>query len=173
MAARGTQADRNRTLVLILAALGAILVASILLTTYSVELGIARPSVNTRRIVVAVAEMDLVLERDASFLEYSEALKAALVAHRVLAVRNPADNRVDRALGDALDCYEAIRESYQLELEGGWDPSLHGDPAYWRLFHPAVGLDALDEPVDASRLREALRAEADRHVREAMEIVER
>jgi hypothetical protein len=162
----------NRTLPLYAGAVAAILVGAVALSAFSVELGLAKPSVNTRRIVVAVAEIDTALDHEADFLEFSESLYVGLVAHRTIAVRNPADNRVDRAIGRALDCYSALRESWQIETEGVWDPAIHGEPAYWRSFHTAIELSA-EGPLSAAELRELLRMEARTHVREAMAIVER
>lgn len=148
-----------------------VLSAAVAVSVYSVELGLAKPSVNTRRIVVAVAEVDGALARDADFREFSEALYTGLAARRSLAVRNPADSRVNRALIGALDCYSALRESWQMELEGDWDPSLHGDPAYWRSFHPAIGLDDAGS-LTVAQLRTALRAEARAYLDDALEVVE-
>ncbi|MFU8891164.1 MAG: hypothetical protein ACNA76_05835 [Anaerosomatales bacterium] len=172
MSRGGARGDRNVSARFYAGAVVIVLAAAVAVTAYSVELGLARPSVNTRRIVVAVAEVDGALARDADFREFSEALYAGLAARRSLAVRNPADSRVNRALIGALDCYSALRESWQTELEGDWDPSLHGDPAYWRSFHPAIDL-ADAAPLSAAGLRTALRAEARAYLDDALAVVER
>ena len=99
-------------------------------------------------------------------------LVSGLAAHRALAVHNAADNRVDHTLGRALDCYSALREAWQLELEGAWDPAIHGNPAYWRSFHTAVELPA-EGSLSAEELRELLRSEALAHTRAALALVER
>ncbi|MDF1542137.1 MAG: hypothetical protein RQ731_02575 [Anaerosomatales bacterium] len=172
MSRGGARGDRNVSARFYAGAVVIVLAAAVAVTAYSVELGLARPSVNTRRIVIAVAEVDGALERGADFRQYSEALYAGLVARRSLAVRNPADSRVNRALIGALDCYSALRESWQTELEGDWDPSLHGDPAYWRSFHPAIDL-ADAGPLTVAGLRTALRAEARAYLDDALAVVER
>lgn len=163
---------RNGNLPLYIGAILLALAAAIALGAFPVELGISKPNTNARRVVVAVAELDETLEGDADFLEYSESLYAGLGAYRSLAVYNSADNRVDHAVGQALDCYEALRESWQMELEGSWDPAVHGNPAYWRSFHSAVRLSGR-ESLGAQELREALRQEALSYTEEAMTIVER
>jgi hypothetical protein len=163
---------RNSTLLLYAGAAATVLIVAIALSTCTADLGLAKPSVNVRRIALAVAEVDATLEGDADFLEFSESLYVGLVAHRTLAVRNPADNQVDHALGKALDCYMALRESWQLEREGAWDPAIHGDPAYWRSFHTAVELPA-EGPLGTAELHRLLRQEALVHVRDALSIVER
>jgi hypothetical protein len=172
MAHAGPERDRSGTLPFYAGAVVLVLAVAVALSAYSVELGLAKPSANTRRIVVAVAEIDATLEGEADFFEFSDHLYAGLTARRSLAVRNPADGRANRALIGALDCYSAIRESWQMELEGTWDPAIHGDPAYWRSFHAAVELPG-DDPLSATELREALRLEALAHARAALELVER
>lgn len=172
MAHRSPKGRRNSTLLLYAGAAATILIVAVALSTCSVDLGLAKPSMNVRRIALAVAEIDATLEGEADFLEFSESLYVALVAHRTLAPRNPADSQVDNALGKALDCYMALRESWQLEREGVWDPSIHGDPGYWRSFHTAVELPA-EGPLGAAELHSLLRQEALAHVEEAMSLVER
>ncbi len=108
-----------------------VLVSVVLLAAYSVELGIAKPGTNARRMTVAVAEIDATLEGDADYAEFSASLRTALATQRALAVRNPADNRIEHAVTSALDCYSALRQAWQIDLEGVWDPAIHGDPAYW------------------------------------------
>jgi hypothetical protein len=159
-------------LLLYAGAAATILIVAVALSTCTVDLGLAKPSVNVRRIALAVAEIDATLEGDADFLEFSESLYVGLVAHRTLAVRSPADSRVDYSLAKALDCYMALRESWQLEREGAWDPAIHGDPAYWRSFHTAVELPAKGR-LGTAELHRLLRQEALAHVGEAMSLVER
>jgi hypothetical protein len=164
--------DMNRMVPLFAAAAALILVGSIVLSSYTVEFGLAKPGMTTRRIVVAVAEIDATLGGAPDFVEFSEALYAGLAAQRALAQRTPADNRAGHAIEAALDCYTALREAWQAELEGIWDPAIHGDPAYWRSFHSAVQLPA-EGPLQPAELREMLRLEALGHVQEALAIVER
>lgn len=154
------------------AAVVTLLVAAIAVSAFSVELGLANPSVNTRRIAVAVAEVDSTLEGDATYVEFSEALATGLAAQRQLAVRNAADSRANRSLAQALDRYSALRQAWQAELEGVWDPDTHGDPAYWRAFHPGIGLEA-QRPLDPAALREELRLQAREYVEEALALVGR
>ena len=162
----------NRTLPYYVAAAVVALVVVVLLSTFSVELGIVRPGANARRVVVAVAEIETTLGPDASFIEFSEALRAAQAARRSLAVRNAADNRVGHAVDRALDCYAAVRDVWQTELVSDWNEAVHGDPAYWRSYHPALDLSGADGLAPAA-LRDAMAAEALRHAREALAIVER
>jgi hypothetical protein len=171
--ARSAKTGRKAaTLPVYLGIFAVFLVVVVLLAAYSVELGIAKPGTNARRMAVAVAEIDATLEGDADYAEFSAALRTALATHRALAVRNPADNRVDHAVTGALDCYSALRQAWQIELEGVWDPAVHGDPAYWRSFHASVQLPS-SGPLDPEQVREALRAEAAVYSAEAMELVER
>lgn len=171
--ARQARSGRNTVaLPLYVGLVALVLVGVVALAAYSVELGIARPGTSARRVTVAVAEIDATLDSTDDYPQFSASLRSALAAERALAVRNPADNRVDHALGAALDCYSALREAWQIELEGVWDPTVHGDPAYWRSFHEAVSLSG-EGPMQPAEVREALRTEADAYVAEAMKLVER
>ena len=172
MARHDSERSGNRTLPLYAIAVLLVLVGAVTLAAYTVELGIAKPGENARRVAVAVAEVDATLQGEPSFLEFSESLYAALAARRALAVRNPADNRISHAVDGALDCYTALRESWQMELEGAWDPAMQGDPAYWRSFHAAVRLPSAG-PLDAAELREMLRDEALAYANEALALAER
>lgn len=150
----------------------ATLVLVVLLSTFSVELGLVRPGANARRVVLAVAEIDATLSPDASFIEFSEALRAAQAARRALAVRNAADNRVGHMVDRALDCYTAVRDAWQTERMGDWDPAVHGDPAYWRSFHPTLILLSADG-LGPAELRQVMSTEALSHTHEALALVER
>lgn len=170
---RQTRSGRNTVaLPLYVGLVALVLIGVVALAAYSVELGIARPGTNARRVTVAVAEIDATLDGADGYPEFSASLRSALAAQRALAVRNPADNRVSHSLDAALDCYSALREAWQIELEGVWDPAVHGDPAYWRSFHEAVSLPGAG-PLRPAEVREALRAEAAAYVAEAMKLVER
>lgn len=171
MARLAQTGTRSKSLPLYLGLVALVLVGVVALAAYSVELGIARPGTNARRVTVAVAEIDATLDSADGYPELSASLRSALAARRALAVRNPADNRVAHSLDAALDCYSALREAWQIELEGVWDPAVHGDPAYWRSFHDAVSLPG-EGPMEPAEVREALRAEADTYVAEALAIVE-
>lgn len=172
MARAGRRGGRAAALPLLLGLIAIVLIGVLALAVYPVELGIARPGTNARRVTVAVAELDATLDDAASYAEFSASLRTALAAHRFIAVRNPADNHVDHALGNALDCYSALREAWQIELEGVWDPTVHGDPAYWRSFHAAVSLPG-EGPLEPAEVREALRAEAGAYLADALAVVER
>lgn len=172
MARRPKAGRSNTALPLYLGIVAAVLLSVVLLAAYSVELGIARPGTSARRVTVAVAEIETALQNGADYAEFSAELRAALAARRVLAVRNPADNRVGHDLDAALDCYSAMRQAWQIELEGVWDPEVQGDPAYWRSFHDAVSLPG-EGPMEPAEVREALRAEAAAYAAKAMAIVER
>lgn len=172
MRARASGHGRDRTLLIIAAVVVTLLAVGVAVSNYSVELGLASASPGAVRAVATVAEVEPTLEGTDDFRAFSETLRSGLAAHRKLAVNNPADGRVDASLGKALDCYSALRQSWQAELEGAWDPATHGDPAYWRAFHPSVEL-ATEGPLTAEELREELRAEALVHVDAALAIVER
>lgn len=172
MARAARTGKSNAALPLYLGLVAVVLAGVVALAAYPVELGIARPGTSARRVAVAVAEIDATLDDPSGHAEFSASLRAALAAHRTLAVRNPADNSVGHEAAAALDCYSALREAWQIELEGAWNPSVHGDPAYWRSFHEAVTL-AGDGPLEPAEVREALRAEASGYVAEAMALVER
>lgn len=162
----------NRTLPYYAGAAVATLVLVVLLSTFSVELGLVQPGANARRVALAVAEIDATLAPGASFVEFSEALRAAQAARRALAVRNAADNRVGHAVDRALDCYTAVRDAWQTELVGDWDEAVHGVPAYWRSFHPSLALPGVSG-ADPAVLRGVMAAEALAHARAALELVER
>ncbi len=162
----------DRTVLMYLGGVATILAAVVAFTVYPVELGLAHAAESAKRVVIAVAEIDATLDGEPDFIEYSESLYSALAAHRVMPVRNAADNRVEHAVSGALDCYAALREAWQIEREGAWDPLVHGDPAYWRSFHHAVELP-IEAPVSPQELRELLRAEAWAYAEEALSIVER
>jgi len=71
-----------------------------------------------------------------------------------------------------IDPMAALRESWQLEREGAWDPDTHGMRSYWEGLHPAVALEG-DGALDPVGLREQLRSQAREYTREAMRIMER
>lgn len=162
----------DRTVLMYVGAVATILAAVVALTVYPVELGLARADESARRMVIAAAQVDATLEEEADFIEFSDSLYAALAAHRVMPVRNAADNRVEHAVGAALDCYKALRESWQMEREGVWDSAVHGQPSYWRSFHHAVEL-SVAAPMTPDEARDLLRSEAQAYVAEALSIVER
>jgi hypothetical protein len=164
--------NRNRTLLIVGGVIAVLLSCGVALSNYSVELGLSHASCGAIRAAAITAEVESDLEAEEGFFTFSETLRTALVATRKLAVNNPADGRVQAELGKALDCYSALRQSWQTELEGAWDPAVHGDPAYWRLFHRAVELDSAG-PLDPAEMRELLRGEARTHVEEALRVVER
>lgn len=155
-----------------LLAIGALAVlAGVAVTVYPVELGLARADESSKRAVEVVAEIDATLA-GGDYREFSEALAVGHAAVRVLPVRNAAETALDRALGNALDCYDAAGESWQAELEGEWAPGVHGDPRYWHSFHPAVRLGQPDVG-DPANLRSALASQARGYLDEAFAIVGR
>lgn len=163
---------RNSTLPFYIGAVLLVLAAAIAVASYSVELGLSKPNTSARRVVVSVAEIDAALKDEADFAEYSSALYAGLGAYESLAVYTAADNRVDHAMSAALDCYTALRESWQMELEGSWDPAIQGDSGYWRSFHDAVRLPG-ETTLTREELKAALWREARAYTDEALAIVER
>ena len=171
VARQRTGRARNENTSAYVAAMLVILFISVLLGAYSIELGLAKPGSNPRRVVLTAAEIDATLQGEPDFLAFSEALSTAFVARRVIAVRNPAGNRIKHSIDNALDCYVALRDAWQTELVGDWDPDIQGDAAYWRGAHPAVRLPGEDR-LGPTELRAALRAEARAYVDEAMEIVD-
>lgn len=172
MATDKAHSRADRTVLMYAGAVATILAAVVAITVYPVELGLARADESAQRVVIAAALVDATLDGDADFIEFSDSLYAALAAHRVMPVRNAADNRVEHAVGAALDCYKALRESWQMEREGAWDPAVHGQPSYWRSFHHAVEL-SVAAPMSPDETRDLLRTEAQAYAEEALSIVER
>ena len=138
--------------------IGALVVAAIAVTTFQQELGLAEPSDGGRTAVAALVEADRALAAD-DYLEYSAAVRVALVANDRYTVRGPVDSEVHSLIERALVRHSAAREAWQIELEGEWDAELHGDPEYWRAAHPGVDVSG-EPPLAADDVKEACRREA-------------
>lgn len=164
--------EQSRTLAIIGAVVLILISCGIGYSRYGVELGLVHASPGAVHASALIAEVEPMLEQGADFSAFSAALSSNLVVQRKLAAHNIADGRVRTALSNALDCYSALRQSYQAELEGEWDGEIYGDPAYWRLFHPAVQLPSADH-LDSRELETRLRAEALGYVNEALAVAER
>jgi hypothetical protein len=94
----------------------------------------------------------------------------AIIARENAAPANPADVRVDDLLANSLDCLQALREAWQLEIEGLWDPAAYGTITYWNVLHPGLDLEALG-PVAPAMVREAARARASEWIEKALKLV--
>lgn len=139
---------------------GAIVVAAViglLISSFQKEAGIAEPANWGRAAVAATLEVDRALAAGsdaAAYDDFSAALLVALVAHKNMAIVNPADTRLDNLLTRTLDCFTAVREAWQAELDHAWDPQLHGHLEYWHSLHPflEVTTDAELAPAEVRRL---------------------
>jgi len=154
-----------------LAAIVVIVVLGVLVTKFQLELGLVEPGKGARAAVAAATEVDQVLEAGADYDEFSDALRVAIVAHFRMPVANTADGRVWHILDPALDCWSAVREAWQVDLEGQWDHESFGDADYWRGAHRSLTLDGLDD-VTVDRLIEACRQEGAEYLEQAVGLVE-
>lgn len=146
-------------LLLLLAMLGVLLVAGVVLSNFQREVGLASPGSSGRAAVAAAVDVDHALSSGAGYEEFSEALRVALVARRNMVVSNTADVDLEHALSVIMDCYQAIREAWQADIEGAWDVDSYGDPSYWRAAHP--GLDIPSTGVlEADDVKRACQAQA-------------
>jgi hypothetical protein len=129
---------KSRPLLWLLAMLGVLLIAGVVLSNFQQEVGLAEPGSSGRAAVAAAAQVDRALSSGAGYEEFSEVLRVALVAHRNMVVSNTADVALEHMLSDILDCYQAAREAWQADIEGAWNAETYGDPAYWRAAHPGL-----------------------------------
>lgn len=164
--------DTKRLLLLYGAGVLTLAAVALAVSVFPIELGLARADESANRAVIALSEVDAALDEPADYVGFSEALLVAHATYRALPTRNAADNAVGLTVSSALDCYDAIRESWQLELEGVWDPAIQGRPEYWRSFHPSVALTGAGS-LDPAELRETLRAEGRAFAEETRSVVER
>lgn len=154
----------------LLAMLGVLLVAGVVLSNFQHEVGLADPGSSGRAAVAAAAEVDRVLASGSGYEEFSEALRVALVAHRNMVVSNTADVDLEHMLSGILDCYQAAREAWQAEIEGAWDADSYGDPSYWRIAHPGLEIPAAGA-LEAEDVKQACRAQASRTLEQAIQRV--
>lgn len=163
---------RNRAWILLPAVILVLVAAGVSVSSFQVELGLMRPGKGERAAVAAVAKArDLSAGVSAQeYSVFSRSLLVAIIARQNAAPANPADVRVDDLLANSLDCLQALREAWQLEVEGLLDPEAYGTITYWNVLHPGLDLEALG-PVAPAMVREAARARASEWIEKALKLV--
>ncbi|MFH0915054.1 MAG: hypothetical protein V1912_01230 [bacterium] len=154
----------SRAWILIPAVIVAAAVIGLVVSSFQKEVGLAAPGDSGRAAVAAAAEVDRALAAgtdSGAYAGFSTALLVATVAHKNMVAANPADTRLDHLLVSTLDCFAAVREAWQAEVDHAWDPRTHGRPEYWRALHPFVEIftDGTLAPADVRRLCGAEAAE--------------
>jgi hypothetical protein len=164
---------RNRAWVLLPAVLLTLAVVGVLVSSFQVELGLMRPGKGERAAVAAMAEArDLSVGADPEdYSAFGHSLLVAVVAQKNAAPTNAADARVDNLLARALDCLQALREAWQADLEGLWDPQAYGAATYWNGLHPGLDLSA-GRLLTPETLRDAARVRASEWIGRALELVD-
>lgn len=164
---------RNRAWILLPVVVLVLLTAGVLVSSFQVELGLMRPGKGERAAVAAAVEArDLSTGADAhAYSVFSRSLLVAVIARQNAAPTNPADLRVDFLLIKALDCLQALREAWQAEIEGLWDPAAYGSVTYWNVLHPGLSMVAAGL-VTPEAVREAARARASEWTAQALELVD-
>jgi cytochrome b len=165
----------SRAWILLPAAVVVIAVIGVVVSNYQKEVGLAEPSKGgTAAVAAAIAARDLSKGTGAdAYRGFGEALLVAMVARNNAALINTADARLDNLLAEALDCLTALREAWQAELEGTWNPETHGEATYWSAMHPAVTITAGagDGPLTAGEVRDFCREKAAEILKEAGDLV--
>jgi hypothetical protein len=164
---------RSPAWVLIPAVILAIVVVSVMVSSFQVELGLMKPGKGERAAVAAA-----VAAQEASsgtgvddYAIFSQALLVATVAQKNAAPTNPADLRVDNLLVQALDCLSALREAWLAEVEATWDPQTQGSPSYWNGLHPAMGVTE-EGPLAAGDVRHIGAARATEFIERALSLAD-
>ena len=124
------------------AAVVIIAVVGYVVSSFQTEVGLMEPGKGPRVAVAAAAEALGAATGPVAdgYSAFSRTLLAATVAQRNAAVGNPADARVQALLTEALDCLYAVREAWQADIDGAWDPQTQGSASYWNTVHPALEL---------------------------------
>jgi hypothetical protein len=146
-------------------------VLAVAFSAFQRQIGVAEPDEGAVALVGAATDVQRALESGAGYAEFAATLRVALGAERRFAIDNAADAEVRGYVSPALDCYAIIRESWQAELEGAWDPDSHGDPDYWAALHPGADLGALDGPLDHDTVRAECSSRAQEHLDRAVAAV--
>jgi len=159
--------------VLLPAVLLMLAVAGVLASSFQVELGLMSPGKGERAAVAAMIEArDLSVGAGAEdYSVFSHSLLVADVAQENAAPTNAADVRVDNLLAGALDCLQALREAWQADIEGLWDPQAYGAPIYWNKLHPSLDISA-EGLLAPDAVREAARARASEWIGRALDLVD-
>ncbi len=172
MAVRGDDSKlRSRQWIKYLAVIGVVAALAVVGSAFQRQIGLAKPDEGAVALVGATTDVHRALGLGASYEEFAALLRVALAAERTFAIDNAADAEVRRYVSPALDCYAVIRESWQAELEDGWDPDSHGDPAYWQALHPDVDLGSVGGELDHEAIRTECAARALEHLERAVEVV--
>lgn len=163
---------RHLAWILLPAAIIIFAVATLVVSSYQKEAGIVAPGKGGLAAVAAVSEA-----RDAAsgtgaeaYDAFSKSLAVAAVQTRNMAITNPAETRLQTALGNAVDCLSASREAWRSETEQAWDPAVEGSPGYWRTLHPALTEQA-GGSLSAAQVREWSGAGADYWLQKALSLV--
>jgi hypothetical protein len=172
---------RHLAWILLPAAIVAIAVVAVVVSSYQKEAGIAVPGEGARAAVAAAAEA-----RDAAsgqgataYQTFSSSLAVALSETRNIGVTNPAETRVTTALTNTLDCLSASREVWQAQLEQAWDQA-YTSPGYWQTVHPALSAEKGGAPAElqptgtltAEQVREWAVGGADYWLQKALALVQ-
>ena len=162
---------RGRQWIKYLAVVAVVAALAVAGSAFQRQIGLAKPDEGAVALVGATADVHEALAADASYEEFASLLRVALAAERTFAIDNAADAEVRQHVRPALDCYTVIRESWQAELEDGWDPDTQGDPAYWQALHPSVELGSLSGELSPEAIREECGETALEHVERAADAV--
>jgi hypothetical protein len=148
-------------------------VATLVVSNYQKEAGIAAPGKGGRAAVAAVAEARNTASGTGAgdYDAFSESLAVAIVEAKNMAVTNPAETRLHIALANTLDCLSASREAWRAELDQAWDPAARGSQGYWRILHPAL-TEQTAGPLSAEQVRQWSGASADYWLGKALDLVE-
>jgi hypothetical protein len=149
----GTPNRRSRAWLLVPGVLAVFVLLAVALSSFQQELGLSEPGVSARAAVAAAQAVDDALGADADYGDYSETLLVAVVARRNIVTDGPPNIEVDHVVRRALEYYVAVREAWQAELDGAWDPAIQGDPRFWEAAHPGLEVPG-SAPLDPSRLRQ-------------------
>ncbi len=116
-------------------------VIGVVISSFQKEVGLVAPGTSGKAAVAAATDVEAALKSGEGYPAFSAALLVAVTAHRDMVVANPADTRLDHLLTGALDCYTALREGWQAQDDGLWDPGVQGDPGFWETLHPFLEFD--------------------------------
>ncbi len=143
------------------AAIVGLVIVILLVSSFQVELGLADPGKGERAAAAAVMNAEDLARGAGSegYEAFSRALLVATVACVNAAPASAADVRVDNLLGGALECLYALREAWQADIDGAWDPQTYGSAVYWNALHPTLELTQ-GSPFTPETLREAARTQA-------------
>lgn len=133
----------------------AIAVATLVVSSFQKEAGIAQPGKGGRAAVAAVAEAQAAASGSGAeaYDAFSKALTVAAAETSNIATSNPAETRLVIYVNSTMDCLKAEREAWQAELDQEWDPAVDGDSANWLLLHPALQPPAQPSGMSVAQVR--------------------